>query len=197
MEKAKIFYFSVFVFVVFAFIFHVNAMGHHHWKKATSRYYNRTDFNYTTIGLFTQCIPSQSNNTETCFPNMYPKNTSCYWSDCLSRYVSADCQCDFSSSTKGIASCAIIAAIFLGLAIIILFIHSIKTTAARSIELFLGLFPFISLLLALIFILITLILVGSYLSRDIMYILRTPDSTYTLGNYHIVHICYLKKAYCS
>jgi hypothetical protein len=183
MEKAKIFYFSVFVFVVVAFIFHVNAMGHHHWKKATSRYYNRTDFNYTTIGLFTRCVPSEIDNSETCYPNIYPRNSSCTYTACEPRFPNPNCQCDFSSSTKGIAACAIIAAIFLGLVIIILFIHSIKTTASRSFELFLGLFPLILLLLALIFILITLILVGSYLSRDIMYILRTPASTYTLGNY--------------
>jgi hypothetical protein len=175
--KAKLFYFSVFILVVFAFVFHINAMGHHHWKRATARNDTR---NLTTIGLFTRCIPSEYNKTETCFPNIYPGNTSCQWSDCLSRAMNDTCQCDFLPSTKGIASCAIIAAVFLGVSIILLFIHSIKTTETRSIGLFLAIVPLILLILALIFILIALILVGSYLSRDIMYTFRTSLSTYTI-----------------
>jgi hypothetical protein len=179
-EKVKIFYFSVFVLVVFAFIFHINAMGHHHWKKATAR---QNPQNYTTIGLFTRCIPSENNKTETCFPNLYPGNTACNWYDCLPRAALDTCQCDFLPSTKGIASCTIIAAVFLGLAILILFIHSIKTTETRSIGLFLTYFPVFLLLLAFIFILIALILVGCYLSRDIMYTFRTSTSTYTFKRY--------------
>jgi len=183
-EKAKIFYFSVFVLVVFAFIFHVTAMGYNHWKKATV--INSTvipDFNYTTIGLFTRCTTSNIIKTETCFPNLYPGNGSCSWSQCLLRSGNADCQCDFLPSTKGIAACAIIAAVFLGLAIIILFIHSIKTSETRSIGLFLGLFPLFLLFFAFVFILIALILVGSYLSRDMMSTFQNSTSTYnTLGN---------------
>jgi hypothetical protein len=41
----------------------------------------------------------------------------------------------------------------------------------------LGLFPLILLLLAFIFILITLILVGSYLSRDMMEIVRLSNTS--------------------
>lgn len=183
MEKSKILYFSVFILVVIAFIFHVNAMGHNHWKKAISKNFTVTDVDRVTIGLFTRCRTFDTDNSEICYPNRYPRNTSCLWNYCTSRSANASCQCDYSSSTKGIASCSIIAAIFLGLAIIILFIHSIKTTESRSIGLILGLNPLILLLLAFIFILITLILVGSYLSRDVMYILRTTTSTYTLEAY--------------
>jgi hypothetical protein len=185
MEKAKIFYFTVFIFIVFAFIFHINAMGHHHWKKATplSTATPTLTLNYTTIGLFTRCIPSQTYKEETCFPNLYPANTSCDWTNCLQASSSGNCQCDFSPSTKGIAACTILAAIFLGLAIIILFVHSINTNEPRSLGLFLGFCPLILLLLAFIFILIALILVGSYLSRDIMLTLRNSTGMYILKYY--------------
>jgi hypothetical protein len=188
-EKVKIFYFSVFILVVIAFIFHINAMGHHHWKMATTKNVLVTGFNFTTIGLFTRCVPSDTNKTETCFPNLYPTAPGYYqWSSCIGRSNTDLYQCDYLPSTKGIAACTILAAIFLGLAIIILFIHSIKTTESRAVELFLGLFPLFLLLLAFIFILIALILVGSYLSRDVMHIIRTDASTYTSENYKIINL---------
>jgi hypothetical protein len=184
-EKAKIFYFTVFILVVFAFIFHITAMGHPHWKRATSKYGNETtNFNYITVGLFTRCSPIDTTTRETCFPNKFPLSDSCfYWAVCLSKPPNDTCQCDFLPSTKGIAACAIIASVFLGLAIIILFIHSINTSETRSIGLILGFFPLFLLLLAFIFILIALILVGSYLSRDIMHVVRPDQSKYIYENY--------------
>ncbi|CAF3332608.1 unnamed protein product [Rotaria socialis] len=183
-EKAKIFYFAVFILVVFAFIFHVTAMGHHHWKKADLRDMNTINplaFNYTTIGLFTRCIISPTLKQETCFPNMFPGNNSCNpQTSCLARESNPLCSCDFLPSTKGIAACTIIASIFLGLTIIILFIHSINATETRSLGMILSLLPLILLLLAFIFILIALILVGSYLSRDVMYLLHQPSTEFNL-----------------
>ncbi len=177
-EKAKIFYFGVFILVVFAFIFHVTAMGHHHWKVARAK--NGTGIstyglNYTNIGLFKRCTPLYTG--ETCFPNVYPSNKNCSFGQCSFPNLYPSCSCDFLPSTKGIAACAIIASIFLGLAIIILFIHSINTSETRTMGLVLGLFPLILLLLAFIFILITLILVGSYLSRDMMEIVRLSNTS--------------------
>ncbi|CAF1051371.1 unnamed protein product [Rotaria sp. Silwood1] len=183
MHKAKIFYFTVFTLVVFAFIFHATAMGHHHWKKATANIPVPGRFIETTIGLFTRCIPSETNQTETCFPNKYPMSDNCYnWTACLPRNPNEACQCDFLPSTKGIAACTIIAAVFLGLSIIILFIHSINTSETYSIGVCLSFFPLILLLLAFIFILIALILVGSYLSRDIMQTFRTPNNVNNLDD---------------
>lgn len=175
-EKAKIFYFGVFILVVFAFVFHVTAMGHHHWKKASPRNITGGGYiggNLTTIGLFTRCIPSDVVNQELCFPNLFPKNPSCNAGSCRLKNPDSACLCDFLPSTKGIAACAILASIFLGLAIIILFIHSVNTSETRTVGLVLSLFPLILLLLAFIFILITLILVGSYLSRDIMELVKS------------------------
>jgi hypothetical protein len=184
-EKAKIFYFSVFILVVFAFIFHVTAMGHHHWKKADA--VNSTSalvygFNHTSIGLFTRCITMDGYKSEVCYPNMFPMNDVCdSRNSCLTTTPNSTCSCDFLPSTKGIAACTIIAAVFLGLSIIILFIHSINTSETRSLGLILGLFPLVLLLLSFIFILITLILVGSYLSRDVMYLVKsvTDNSKYS------------------
>ncbi|CAF2624808.1 unnamed protein product [Rotaria sp. Silwood2] len=176
MHKAKIFCFTVFTLVVFAFVFHVTAMGHHHWKKATAKNTTVDDLNEITIGLFTRCTPSKTYQTETCVPNKYPRNNDCFiLNECLRRTANESCPCDFLPSTKGIASCTIIASVFLGLSIIILFIHSINTSETNSLGLLLSFFPLILLLLAFIFILIALILVGSYLSRDMMHALREQN----------------------
>ena len=181
-ERTKIFYFTVFILVVIAFIFHINAMGHHHWKNITVKNNTLLRTGNITIGLFTQCQTSITTRIETCFPNMYPGNKTFYGSGvCAIRPLNDSYHCDYLPSTKGIASCAIIAAVFLGLAVLILFIHSIKTTGSRSVELILSLFPLILLLLAFIFILIALILVGCYLSRDVMTMLQEPG----IGKYII------------
>jgi hypothetical protein len=175
-EKAKLFYFGVFILVVFAFIFHVTAMGHHHWKKANIRdpaAGANYGFNYTNIGLFKRCLSIDGYQVETCFLNMYPMNDACtILTVCQESNPDSSCSCDYLPSTKGIAACTIIAAIFLGLAIIILFTHSVNTAENRSVGLLLGLLPLFLLLLAFIFILIALILVGSYLSREIMTLTR-------------------------
>ncbi|CAM4751050.1 unnamed protein product [Rotaria magnacalcarata] len=149
-------------------------MGHHHWKNAVRHNFTTNNYiNLTTIGLFTRCVTSYFTATETCFPNKFPMNNNFLDSNlCVQTPLNDTFQCDFLPSTKGIASCAIIAAVYLGLSVVILFIHSINTSEARSIGICLSFFPLLLLLLAFIFILITLILVGSYLSRDMMYILR-------------------------
>ncbi|CAF1314561.1 unnamed protein product [Adineta steineri] len=159
-------------------------MGHHHWKQVISKNTDRTGFSRTTIGLFTRCVPSVDRKSELCFPNMYPAiNSGCLGTniinryDCLPRTLNATCGCDFLPSTKGIAACAIIAAVLLGIAIILLFIHSIKTTETRTIGLCLSFLPLLLLLLAFLFILTALILVGCYLSRDIMQLIRTNPTT--------------------
>ncbi|CAF1043968.1 unnamed protein product [Rotaria sp. Silwood1] len=113
---------------------------------------------------------------------MFPTNTSCnYRTDCWLRESNPSCPCDYLPSTKGIAACAIIAAVFLGLTIIILFIHSINTSETRSLGMLLSLLPLIFLLLSFIFILIALILVGSYLSRDVMYLVFQSNNNFDLG----------------
>jgi len=165
-EKAKIFYFSVFILAVFAFVFHITAMGHHHWKKADYRNEAVAQSKiHITIGLFTNCTTNSDTRGETCYPNLFPRDSDCNINQCRQN---RNCSCDYLPSTKGIAACTIIASIFLGLAIIILFIHSINTSETRTVGLCLGLLPLILLLLTCIFILIALILIGSYLSRDIM-----------------------------
>ena len=192
-EKAKIFYFTVFILVVAAFIFHVTAMGHHHWKKVVGRNasYQIEASSETTIGLFTRCTSSNTDKIEACFPNLFPTGGDCNYLSCLSRTPVAGCSCDFLQSTKAIASCAIIAAIFLGLSIIILFIHSINTSETRSLSLILGLVPLLFLILAFAFILTTLILVGCFLSRDIMHILGygTTNGTYMARSYRPAVSC--------
>jgi hypothetical protein len=188
-EKAKIFYFTVFIMVVIALVFHLTAMGHHHWKKAEAQNITSADkygFNYTSIGLFTRCATRDGYSGEHCFPNKFPGNISCDpFSDCRLENPISACDCDYLPSTKGIAACTIIAAISLGIALIILFVHSINTSETRSMSMILSLFPLIFLLLAFASILTALILVGSYLSRDMMSLLQTPadKSKYFVRSY--------------
>ncbi|CAF1615726.1 unnamed protein product [Adineta ricciae] len=174
MHVAKIVYFTVFVLAIMAFIFHATAMGHHHWKHVTGTNITLTGFNRTTIGLFMRCVPSDTLYTEVCFPNTYPVlHRACKWSDCQNKNLTENCGCDYLPSTKGIAACTILAAVFLGISIILLFIHSIRTNETRVAAILLSFLPLILLLLTFIFMLIALILVGSYLSRDMMAIYRT------------------------
>lgn len=174
MNKAKLLYFTVFIIAVAAFIFHVTAMGHHHWKYIKGKNITETGFNRTTVGLFMRCLPTDNSYVETCFRNTFPRhNTTCRWFHCQNRNLTDACGCDFLPSTKGIAACAIIASVFLGISIILLFVHSVKASETRAAGILLGFLPLILLLLAFIFILITLILVGSYLSRDIIAVFET------------------------
>ena len=176
---AKLLYFGAFLCVVIAFVFHATAMGHHHWKHAFYRENNSLGFNFTSIGLFTRCTPSTFVKSEVCVPNLYPRSDFCFsQGQCLPRAVNDTCHCDFLPSTKGIAACAIIGAIGLGLALILLFMQSINESQSRILALLYGVLPLVFIILAFIFILIALILVGSYLSRDMMHLARYNQSKY-------------------
>ena len=168
MDKAKLLYFTTFILVVMAFVFHITAMEFHHWKEARGKNIPGT----VTIGLFSRCGLNNATRVIACSSNLFP-NENCIGDSCESRVKNETCGCDYLPSTKGIAACAIIAAVFLGLAVILLFIQSINTTESRLVSIVFGFFPILLLLFTWIFILITIILVGSYLSRDIMYLLRT------------------------
>lgn len=183
MGFAKTFYFALFILAVTALIVHLIAMGQNHWKQADAKPNQLPDFLYgrnrTTVGLFTRCEPDDLAQVETCFPNLYPGTESpCFsWTDCQPREYNATCQCDFLPSTKATAACAIIAAIFLGLAVILLFLQSISSSESRILGLLFGFVPLILLFLAFVFMLITLILVGSFLSRDVIHMGDTELGT--------------------
>ena len=181
MSKAKFLYFTVFVLVAFAFVFHITAMGFHHWKEATSpKNRNMSAVNLKSFGLFTRCLQSNGTRGYGCEPNLFPDQVlqQCPYNICSIRRENDDCACDYLPSSKGIAACAIIAAVFLGLALILLFIQSInEASESRLIAVFFGFIPLFLLLLTWIFILITLILVGSYLSRDVMFMERQANQS--------------------
>ena len=169
MDRSKVTYFSSFALLIIAFIFHLTAMGHHRWKRATSRDLFTNRLVTTSIGLFNRCYRIENQSGERCELNVFPMNQTCFQQvDCLS----GECHCDFLPSTKGIAACTILAAIFLGISLICLFVQSIITPKQRFSSLCLGFTPWFLLLFATIWILIALILVGSYLSRDVIYFVR-------------------------
>lgn len=179
MDKTKFLYFSVFVIVAMALVFHLTAMGHNHWKVARTKEntLNSELIEYFSIGIFRRCSMSNVSSIEFCMLNLFPGNKSCdSETSCTVKPGRDDCNCDYLPSTKGIASCTIIASVFLGLALIILFIHSINTSQTKTISLVLGCLPLLFLILTFAFILTALILVGSYLSRDMMELLRTQNA---------------------
>lgn len=188
MNKAKFLYFTVFVLVVFAFVFHITAMGFHHWKVAVyPKSRNLSTVSVTSFGLFTRCSTSNASRGYGCEPNRFPEQEQqgqgqgqqfCSYTICSARRENDVCPCDYLPSSKGIAACAIIAAVFLGLALILLFIQSInEANESRLIAIFFGFIPLLLLLLTWLFILITLILVGSYLARDVMFMMRLPNQS--------------------
>ena len=167
-------------------------MGQNHWKQADAKPNLEPDFLYelnrTTVGLFTRCVPAPLATVESCFPNLYPgPDSPCFsWTDCQPREYNATCQCDYLPSTKATAACAIIAAIFLGLAVILLFLQSISSSESRILGLLFGFVPLILLFLAFVFMLITLILVGSFLSRDVIHIGDTEQGTASTHSSNVV-----------
>lgn len=173
MSKAKVLYFTVFILVAFAFVFHITAMGFHHWKEAHEKNPVTGTVSYLSFGLFTRCLETNVTKGQSCAPNLFTE-PGCSNAICLYKVSNESCSCDYLPSSKGIAACAIIAAIFLGLALILLFLQSINdSNESRIVAILFGFIPLFLLLLTWIFILITLILVGSYLSRDVMFLIRT------------------------
>ena len=77
------------------------------------------------------------------------------------------CQCDYSSITKGLISCTVIAACTLSLSFLLIFSHIIINPYKYQVHLYITIVTVFLLLVGLIFILSALILLGSSLSYDL------------------------------
>jgi hypothetical protein len=75
--------------------------------------------------------------------------------------------CAYSSITKGLISCTIIAACTLGISLLLTFSHILINQFNYKIHMYISIITIGLLLLGFIFILITLILLGSTLSYDL------------------------------
>ncbi|CAF0892986.1 unnamed protein product [Didymodactylos carnosus] len=76
------------------------------------------------------------------------------------------CTCDYIPSTKGLQWCCILAALYLILGILVLYLKLIAAPQNASAAFLLGFVPVSLIFIALLFMLTTLILVGAYLRRD-------------------------------
>ena len=76
-------------------------------------------------------------------------------------------QCSYSSFTKGLISCTIIAASTLGISLLLIFLHILINQFKYKTHMYITVITIIFLLIGFIFILITLILLGSTMAYDL------------------------------
>ena len=150
-------------------------------------YFHKTDQTKTTsVGIFQRCenvvLPMTSTSSKVhtvCFENKY-----FVWSiahNCSRVDISTDetdaqrvcnldestCSCDYSSYGKGLMSCTIIAACTLGIAFLLIFTHLLINEFKDKLHFFLAVVTVVLLALGFIFLLITLILLGSTMAFDL------------------------------
>ncbi|UJR25431.1 hypothetical protein I4U23_006778 [Adineta vaga] len=181
-ETSRIYLTSGLVLLILTLIFHFVAMGYPRWKTYDHREKNEKTI---TVGIFHRCenllvyiAPTMNKTYSICDYNKYifPDNKDC--SDLqnplsyeakhrVCHPIDNPCHCDYSSITKGLMACTIIAACTLSLAFLLMFSHLLINSFKYQIHFYLTAITIVLLLLGLIFILITLILFGSSLLYDL------------------------------
>ncbi|CAF0760193.1 unnamed protein product [Rotaria sp. Silwood1] len=169
-----------------ALILHLLAMCSPHWKvtkrdvppkMAPVSYGLWQRCEYSDIPLTKQGISIGTRpNVQICWPNRYMRYSPdkfdiCYHQrrDCPvseTKNLSEGCSCHYLPSTKGLQWLTILAAIFLILGLLLLYLKTIASPQNDSALLVLSYGPFICFLLTLILMITGLILVGAYLRRD-------------------------------
>jgi len=112
------------------------------------------------------CFYGNTNCTQ--LANLSPSNPNV--TDTMQEYCNINnnpYNCDYSSITKGLISCTIIAACTLGLALILIFSHILINQFKYKIHIYVSIITIVLLSLGFLFIFITLILFGSTLSSDL------------------------------
>ena len=141
--------------------------------------------NTITVGIFQRCAnhpisisATKNRSYPICDDNKYifPGNKNCRKSEKseansdihrLCHQTNNPCQCDYSSITKGLISCTVIAACTLSLSFLLIFSHIIINPYKYQVHLYITIVTVFLLLVGLIFILSALILLGSSLSYDL------------------------------
>ncbi|CAF0893229.1 unnamed protein product [Didymodactylos carnosus] len=123
-----------------------------------------------------QGLPINQRATYVCLPNRYLRYSADHNNECFHRrrecglYSSQTlpdgCKCRYLPSTKGLQWLTILAAIVLIIGLLLLYMKLIATPQNESAAFLLGFAPFLFILMAFLFMLTTLILLGSYLRRD-------------------------------
>ncbi|CAF1085228.1 unnamed protein product [Didymodactylos carnosus] len=172
-----------FILVLITFMFHILAMGYNRWKIIRCKSCSGNVSVHTIYTSLTQrcylssfSLDQQSLSGELCLSNkfLYPKKKGdaelCLnetldqqYTECSSHTYSKQCHCDYALGTKIILALTIVAAILLGLTILIT--HFMLLSAEKNIILFVIGETF--LIISFLAILIALILVGVYKTQDI------------------------------
>ncbi|CAF1466807.1 unnamed protein product [Adineta ricciae] len=182
LETSRFFISTSLFLITLTLIFHFVAMGYPRWKTSERRTGSE---NTITVGIFQRCenqlisISAMKNKSYSiCDDNKYnfPGNKNCRKSDKsepnsdihrLCHQTNNPCQCDYSSITKGLISCTIIAACTLSLSFLLIFSHIIINPYKYQVHLYITIVTVFLLLIGLIFIFIALILLGSSLNYDL------------------------------
>lgn len=150
-------------------------------------YFHKTDQTKTiSIGIFHRCenvvlpmISTSSKIHTVCFENKYFFGSAhCNSSkiETLTEETDAQrvcnldkstCNCDYSSYGKGLISCTIIAACTLGVSFLLIFTHLLINEFKDKLHFYLAVATIVLLSLGFIFLLITLILLGSTMAFDL------------------------------
>lgn len=132
---------------------------------------------YTSITITKQGVPlGVRPNVELCRPNHYMRYSPDKFDECYHirrscpvmkpEDIPKGCSCQYLPSAKGLQWLTVFAAILLVLGLLLLYLKTIATPQNDTAVLILGFGPFICFLLALLFMITTLILVGAYFRRD-------------------------------
>ncbi|CAF1971525.1 unnamed protein product [Rotaria magnacalcarata] len=177
------------LFAVIGLVLHLLALFSKQWTVAIPRERRGPNDQIHYYSLWTRCqysntsfvipdISSQPNiENFVCRPNTYLRynmnseeiSKKCYSSrhQCSSIIgVHPDCKCKYLPVTQVQQWCCILAAIFLFLAVLILYLNLIASPQNESATLLLTFAPMVLISLALILMVITMILLGAYLRRN-------------------------------
>jgi len=189
LEAARIYVTVILILLTFALITHIIAMGYPRWKVIES---TRSDAGTIYIGLFHRCEDILKDRGESitntkpyliCDYNYYlPRDSEANnsTSELCSSSGNTDqtCQglcnlrgnpekCDYMSQTKGLIACTCIAACTIGLALLITYTNLLINQFKYKTHLKVSFVALIFSILGFLAILTTLILIGSYMERDL------------------------------
>ncbi|CAF0789700.1 unnamed protein product [Adineta ricciae] len=181
LEISRIYLSTGVLLAVLTLIFHMIAVGYPRWKIYEHR---RNPSETLFVGLFHRCenqlltVVSDTNKIYSiCDENKYlpsKKNMSTIINKLKPNEVQRLCniagnpyRCDYSSVNKGLISSTIITACSISFAIILIYSHLLLNQFKYKTHLVIAMTTILFLFLAFIFLLITLILLGSTMSYDL------------------------------
>jgi len=169
-----------------ALVLHLSALCSPHWKitkrdqppiMAPVSYGIWERCEYTNITVIKQGITiGTRTNVQFCYPNLYMRYSPDHYNSCRNfrrrcsvlgkDQLPEGCSCRYLPSAKALQWLTVLAAVFLILGLLLLYLKSITSPENTSASFVLGYGPFICFLLALLLMVTGLILLGAYLRRD-------------------------------